>query len=57
MLERGRRPAVVLMRLQGDSFFIIDEPFRRVSFDRDSAGKVKGFQYLRANGPAAWFPR
>ena len=56
LLQRGRRPAVALMRLKADIFFSIDEPFRRVQFERDAGGKVKGFQFLRANGPAAWFP-
>jgi hypothetical protein len=56
-LERGRRPAVTLMRLTDDVFFVTDEPFRRVLFERDAGGRVKGFQYVRANGPAAWFPR
>jgi hypothetical protein len=56
LMERGRRPPVVLARLKADIFFATDEPFRRVQFERDAAGKVKGFQFVRANGPATWFP-
>jgi len=56
LMERGRRPPVALARLKADIFFATDEPFRRVLFERDAAGKVKGFQFLRANGPASWFP-
>jgi hypothetical protein len=56
LMERGRRPPVALLRLKADIFFATDEPFRRVLFERDAAGKVKGFQFLRANGPATWFP-
>lgn len=57
LLQRGSRPPVALMRLKDDAFFVTDEPFRRVLFERDAAGKVKGFQLVRANGPATWFPK
>lgn len=57
VLRRDRRPALTLLRLQGDVFFVKDEPFRRALFERDPAGKVKGFQLLRSSGQASWFRR
>jgi Peptidase family S41 len=57
LLERGRRPAVPLTHLRGETFFAADDPVRRVLFEREADGKVKGFQFVRANGPTAWYPR
>lgn len=56
-LRRDRRLPLTLVRLREDSFFVDGDPLRRVSFERDARGKVRGFQLLRANGPAAWHPR
>ena len=56
-LRRGRQPQVALLRLTGDAFCVRAEPFRRVLFERDSTGKVKGFQFVRSSGQALWYPR
>ena len=56
-LQQGQRPAWILVRLHGDVFFVSDEPFRRVLFERDTAGRVKGFELLRSSGQAVWFRR
>ncbi|HEY5809280.1 MAG TPA: S41 family peptidase [Povalibacter sp.] len=55
VFRRGERPAVALMRIKGDTFFVTDEPFRRVLFERGSSGKVTGFQLVRNGGDALWF--
>jgi len=57
VLRRGRQPPLTLMRLGADAFFVRSEPFRRVLFERDSGGKVKGFSYVRSNGQSFWYPR
>lgn len=56
-LQRDRRPAFTLTRLRNDSFFVSGEPLRRIVFERDAAGRVRGFQMLRSSGPSAWHPR
>jgi hypothetical protein len=56
-LERGRRPPWTLLRVHGDIFFVHDEPYRRVIFQRDTAGHIRRFQLLRAGGPSTWFAR
>jgi len=56
-LRRGRRPAWMLVRLHGDAFFVRGEPFRRALFERNVAGKVKGFQLVRSGGQTAWYPK
>jgi hypothetical protein len=56
-LERGRRPPWPLLRVYGDTFFVRDEPYRRVIFQRDAAGHIRRFQLLRADGPSTWFAR
>lgn len=56
-LRRGRRPALTLVRLEGDAFFVRGEPSYRVVFERDTAGKVKGFQLFRSSGQSTWFPK
>jgi len=57
VLQRGRQPSLSLSRLGGDAFFVRSEPFRRVLFERDAAGKVKGFAYVRSSGQSMWYPR
>jgi hypothetical protein len=57
MLKRGRQPPLTLMRLGADAFFVRSEPFRRVLFERDGGGKVKGFAYVRSSGQSFWYPR
>jgi hypothetical protein len=54
-LQRGRRPPWILLRLRGDVFFVRDEPFRRVLFERSGTGQVQRFQLLRAGGPSTWY--
>ncbi len=39
-----------------DVFFVRDEPYRRVLFER-SNGQVGRFQLVRAGGPSTWFTR
>jgi len=56
-LRRGRRPVQVLTPLRPDHFFVAGEPSQRVIFDRNAAGKIIGFQLLRASGYSIWFPR
>jgi hypothetical protein len=56
-LHRGKRPPVVLAWLKGDTFFARDEPYRRVLFERDRAGKVSGLQLVRYAGESLWFRR
>jgi hypothetical protein len=56
-LRRGRRPPWTLLRVRGDTFFVRDEPYRRVIFQRDTAGNIRRFQLLRAGGPSTWFAR
>jgi hypothetical protein len=56
-LHRARQPPLTLMRLGGDVFFVRSEPFRRVRFERDAHGKVKGFEYVRSSGQSIWYPR
>jgi Peptidase family S41 len=56
-LRRARRPPWTLLRVRGDIFFVRDEPYRRVIFQRDSAGNIRRFQLLRAGGPSTWFAR
>jgi hypothetical protein len=56
-LQRGRRPPWPLLRVHGDIFSVRDEPYRRVIFQRDTAGNIRRFQLLRAGGPSTWFAR
>ena len=55
-LRRGNRPPWALVRIRGDVFCVKDEPFRRVLFERDSAGHgVTRLELVRAGGAATWF--
>ena len=56
-LRRGRHPELALTRLGGDAFFVREEPFRRVLFERDEAGKVRRFQFVRSSGQAMWYSK
>jgi hypothetical protein len=56
-MSRGRRPAWELRRVHADTFYVRDEPYRRVIFHRDGKGNVERFQLLRAWGPSTWFAR
>ncbi len=56
-LHRGRRPPWPLLRLHDDMFFVKDEPFRRVLFERDTANRISRFQLVRAGGPSSWFSK
>lgn len=55
-LKRAGHGEMTLMRVRGDVFFVRGEPFRRVLFERNSAGTVTGFQLVRSSGQALWFP-
>jgi hypothetical protein len=54
LLKRGRRPAWTLIRVRGDTFFVKDEPFRRVEFERASGGEVVRLQLLSSSGHSIW---
>ncbi|HKE93937.1 MAG TPA: S41 family peptidase [Povalibacter sp.] len=54
---RGERPPVQLTRIRGDTFFVSDEPFRRVLFERARSGKVSGLQLVRNGSDTLWFRR
>ncbi len=56
-MQQGKRPAWKLIQLKDDSFFAASDPARRVIFERDSAGKVTGFEIRLASGRSAWFAR
>jgi Peptidase family S41/N-terminal domain of Peptidase_S41 in eukaryotic IRBP len=55
--KRGRRPSWTLMRLNGDTFFAQGEPSRRLHFERDSSGKVSGFELQSSFGFSSWYAR
>ena len=48
---RGRRPPVVLARLDGDLFTVVGDPARRVQFGRDDAGRVTILDSIGLGGP------
>lgn len=50
---RGRRPPVILQRLDGDTFTVVGDPGRRLRFTRDAAGAVTAMETLSFAGPAA----
>jgi hypothetical protein len=56
-MQRQRHPIMRLRPLRGDTFLVVDEPSRRVIFERDRGNDVIGFQLLRANGYSIWHPR
>ena len=57
VLRRGRRPLWTLVRIRGDVFAVVDEPYRRVLFERNAAHQVTRFELVRAGGPSSWFIR
>lgn len=48
---RGRRPPVMLARLDEDLFTVVGDPSRRVRFTRDAAGRVVTLDQLGLGGP------
>lgn len=48
---RGRRPPVVLVRLDADLFTVVGDPGRRVQFSRDEAGRVATMDSVGFGGP------
>ncbi|WP_332638766.1 S41 family peptidase [Brevundimonas sp.] len=48
---RGRRPPVLLARLDGDLFTVVGDPGRRVRFSRDEAGRVVTMDQVGLGGP------
>jgi len=56
-LRRDKRPFWTLVRIRGDVFAVVDEPYRRVIFERNAAHQVTRFELLRAGGPSSWFTR
>jgi hypothetical protein len=57
LLQRGKRLPWELSRIERDTFFEAGEPSRRVVFERDAAGKVKGLEIRQSNGRNTWFGR
>lgn len=56
-LHRGRRAVQSLTPLRADHFFVTGEPSQRVVFERDTSGKIAGFQLQRSSAYSTWFPR
>ena len=54
-LTRGRRPPWRLVRIHGDEFFVKDEPYRRVAFERGGGHTVTRLQLVRAGGISTWY--
>jgi hypothetical protein len=54
LLTRGRRPPWTLVRVHGDTFYVKDEPFRRVEFERGPDGEVRRFQLVSTSGHSIW---
>ncbi|WP_332659318.1 S41 family peptidase [Brevundimonas sp.] len=50
-VARGRRPPVLLARLDGDLFTVVGDPGRRVQFSRDGTGRVATMDSLNVGGP------
>lgn len=50
---RGRRPPLVLQRLGGDLFTVVDDPMRRVTFVRGEGGEVSAFDLSGVGIPAS----
>ncbi|HYC96485.1 S41 family peptidase [Brevundimonas sp.] len=48
---RGRRPPVVLARLDDDLFTVVGDPTRRTRFTRDEAGRVVAMETFGVGGP------
>jgi C-terminal processing protease CtpA/Prc len=48
---RGRRPPVLLTRLDGDLFTVVGDPTRRVQFSRDEAGRIATMDSVSLAGP------
>jgi hypothetical protein len=56
-LKQGQRPPWQLIRLRDETFFAAGDPSRRVVFERDAAGKVRGFEIRFASGRSNYFAR
>jgi len=56
VLRQGDRLPLTLVRLNGDAFFYQDDPSRRVAFERDGNGTIRGLRLTYANGHELWFP-
>lgn len=50
-ITRGRRPPVLLARLDGDLFTVVGDPGRRAQFLRDGTGRVVTMDSLNVGGP------
>jgi hypothetical protein len=56
-LKQGQRPPWKLVRIRDETFFAGGDPSRRVVFERDAAGKVRGFEIRFASGRSNYFAR
>jgi hypothetical protein len=56
-LKQGQRPPWQLIRIRDETFFAAGDPSRRVVFERDAAGKVRGFEIRFASGRSNYFGR
>lgn len=57
VLRRGKRPPWPLVRIRADVFAVVDEPYRRVIFERNPDRRVTRFEMVRAGGPSEWFTK
>lgn len=55
VMQRGRRPASILVPLGDGVFFVQGEPSRRIAFERDASGKVVAMDLRSPGGPSARF--
>ncbi len=55
VMQRGRRPAAVLLPLGDGVFYVQGDPSRRVAFERDASGKVTALTQSSPNGQSARF--
>ena len=56
-LKRGRRPLTVLLPLGGETFTVLDEPSRRVLFERNANSAVIAFEVVTSDGEETRYKR
>jgi hypothetical protein len=53
-LQQGRRIPMQLARVSADVFFDLQEPSRRIIFDRNAQGVIVGLEIVYSNGHIVW---